>query len=839
MMRNRAWSGRWALGLLALVLLTHCGVSEQEPEAPSGTPLRTEPQSEVSASWDTDPSPPDCLPRRETFEFNSEPMADAYVSRDAPDQSFGGEPVLRVDSSPLLQSYLQFSVRTDGMTVREATLELTAIDSTSSGPRVYRTTDDWGEDVTWNTRPSLLGHPLDDVGRIRAGERVLFDVTKAVTGEGAYSFGLVPESKDGVDFHSREASTPALRPNLRVTVETPLFCSYRGSGGGRTKWVRQAGGPGTDRIAALATLPQGDFVTVGIFGDAVFPVENEGLALARYTGKARPVWTRVVATEDVFATALALTPGGDIFVVGLYEGSPDLGAGSLPPVPAEARGIFLARFSPTGATVWSRGFVATDASGAPQPVSPSAVAVDAAGHAVITGDFQGSLDLGGGALSSGPVPDPSQPPPMGGFLAMFYPGGQHRWSRAFAGNGSFPTAGGGTVAVDEGNNILVGGRASPLTDLGDGPVGESAPFLAKYTPGDTPPGGTLLWKRVLSGALGSFVAVRAQGPDRVAFAASLAGTFTFAGQTFSGLPFQPEAFIGALTRTGSDVWIRELGANVRLADLAVGPDGALTVSGRGFGEFDLGGGPIGVDERILAMPFVARYSPDGAHRWSRAFAAGLGLHLGLRPAGVLLGGDFGPRPIEVDGHVFTPRGPRDLLFLELTSTPEDGTVCPARSALELTALPSELQCFPYQATPEVSRPFRYELRNTGSAPLYGAEISSPRFGQACLYADGRLRFTQDPLYGEPPPPIVTCQFNLGPGESLSVGATELSAPASGENILCNTANATATDACGKVRSDSATGLSQIYGWADSPEECAAASPHPVCPSPGGMMPGAP
>ncbi|GMT98522.1 hypothetical protein KH5H1_26410 [Corallococcus caeni] len=831
---KRAWSGRWAVGLLALVLLTHCGgdVAQERVEAPPmesrDTALRPAVTGELDAAL-----PPECLPRLETFEFNGEPEADAYVSRDAPDQGFGGEPVLRVDGSPRLESYLRFGVRTDGMRVRNATLELTALDSTSSGPRVYRTSDDWSEDVTWNTRPSLMGRPLDDVGRIRAGARVPFDVTKAVTSEGTHSFGLIPQSSHGVDFSSREVSTPELRPNLRVTVETSLFCSYRGSGGGQTKWKRQYGGPDTDRLVALATLPEGGFITVGRFGDAVFPEAEEGLAFARYTGKGRLLWTRVVATEDVRATAMALTPSGDIFVVGLYEGSPDLGAGSLPPVPEETgrQGLFLARFSPTGVAVWSRGFIATDDSGAPQPVSASAVAVDADGNAVITGDFQGRMDLGGGALSSGPVTDPSQPPPRGGFLARYFPGGQNRWSRAFEGDGSAPTAGGSAVALDEGDNLLVGGRTSPLTDLGNGPVGEFAPFIAKYTPE-----GQLLWTRLLSGALGSITSVSAQGPDRVVFAAGLAGTFTFAGQTFSGLPFLVEGFFGALTRTGADVWIRDLGASARPQELAVSPDGALTLLGRGFGEFDVGGGPLGVDERILVMPFVARYSPEGEHRWSRAFAAGFAPHLGLPPGGVLLGGDFGPRPIEVDGRVFTSRGPRDLLFLELTSSPEDGTVCPARSSLELRALPSELICYPYQSSPEESRPFRYELRNTGAVTLYGAQLSSPRFGRACLYEDGRLRFTDDPLNGLPLPPVVTCQFNLGPGERLTVGATELSAPRPGEDVLCNTVTATASDACGKVRTDSTTALSQMYGWADSPGECAAASPHPRCPCSDGMTP---
>ena len=110
------------------------------------------------------------------------------------------------------------------------------------------------------------------------------------------------------------------------------------------------------------------------------------------------------------------------------------------------------------------------------------------------------------------------------------------------------------MAVDAGDNVLVSGRANPRTDLGDGPLGESAPFIAKYDPS-----GRLLWKRVLSGAEGPITALRPQGADRLVFTRNLAGTFTFAGETFSSPPFLLSGFFGALTpargRTcGSAIW---------------------------------------------------------------------------------------------------------------------------------------------------------------------------------------------------------------------------------------------------------------------------------------------
>ena len=94
---------------------------------------------------------------------------------------------------------------------------------------------------------------------------------------------------------------------------------------------------------------------------------------------------------------------------------------------------------------------------------------------------------------------------------------------------------------------------------------------------------------------------------------------------------------------------------------------------------------------------------------------------------------------------------------------------------------------------------------------------------------GDCASSNDPLFGEEPPPIITCQFDLGPGEVLAVDGHVLSALGSGEDVLCMTATATASDACGKRLSRSATAVSHLYGWFNDPAECAAASPSPVCP----------
>lgn len=641
---------------------------------------RTELRPQLVVTVDAAPPvTPECMPISDSYVRTAIPYGNGYVSQSEPARSFNSATVLKVDGSPRLESYLQFHVDTEGLNVRLARLWLHATDPSPDGPLLYRTRDDWSEDsLTWNTRPGLLGSPMGDLGAVDDDTWVSYDVTAVVRQAGFYSFGLIPQSGNGVDFSS---SYTAQRPEVVVDLETPPFCSYRGTGGGHTSWGRQYGGRGREELHVLAPHPEGGFVAVGRFGEVVFPKPWEGMALARYAADGGFLWTRVVLSHGVRATHLTLTPLGNILVVGRYRGSPDFGTGPLPFAPTDAwgvmPGVFIAKFSPTGSSVWARGFMAHDDQGQPGELYPMALATDANGSLVVTGGFLGSVDLGGGVLTSSRSHTGSWWY-GGGFVAKFSWEGQHLWSRAFhSAEGEWdptvPSNRGSAVSTDAAGNVLVGGSASAWTDLGDGPLGEPGPFIAKYSPT-----GQLLWKRLFRGAYGEVMGVKPQGADRLAFSGNFGGFFTFAGRWYVGgnpayVQETPNTngFLGALTGSGADVWLRSVGTGYTLwfDKLAVGGDGSFTLSGEGEGVFDPGGGPMGFAdvEYPPKRSFVARYAADGRHLWSRSFTLGMGpgLAMALQPdAAVVLGVTlFGD--LALDGHTFTSRGDGDLLYLRL------------------------------------------------------------------------------------------------------------------------------------------------------------------------------
>ena len=147
------------------------------------------------------------------------PIDDARVAQGSPNTNYGNDALLLVDGSPVLHSYLRFDVTTD-LPVTRARLRLYATDKSSNGPEVYASDPDWNEaTLTWNNRPTRTPGLVADLGSISSGRYIEWDVSSVVTGPGIHSFELAPDSSDGSDFRSSEASSD--RPQLVLDLGAP------------------------------------------------------------------------------------------------------------------------------------------------------------------------------------------------------------------------------------------------------------------------------------------------------------------------------------------------------------------------------------------------------------------------------------------------------------------------------------------------------------------------------------------------------------------------------------------------------------------------------------------
>jgi glucose/arabinose dehydrogenase/PKD repeat protein len=172
-----------------------------------------------------------------TSTFTLAPSADARVEQANATTNFGTSATLRTDAGadPDAETYLRFIV--DGLTgkVQSAKLRLASASpggDTADGPAVYPTSSGWAETaINWNNKPAPTGAALADVGAIPVDAVTEWDVTPAITAEGAVSFRLAQTGNDGVNFHSREAATATLRPQLVLTVVNDSYVRPKGASG--------------------------------------------------------------------------------------------------------------------------------------------------------------------------------------------------------------------------------------------------------------------------------------------------------------------------------------------------------------------------------------------------------------------------------------------------------------------------------------------------------------------------------------------------------------------------------------------------------------------------------
>jgi hypothetical protein len=210
--------------------------------------------------------------------------------------------------------------------------------------------------------------------------------------------------------------------------------------------------------------------------------------------------------------SLAVDGMGSVVLTGDMAGKTDFGAGNL--TSAGATDVFLASFDGAGNNAWAKRFGDAGAQTA------GAVAADAGGAIVVTGNVAGKIDFGGGNLTSAGMTDV--------YVAKFTAAGMHLWSKRYGAAGA---ENGRDVAIDPFGGIALTGDFPGSVDFGGGALasaGASDVFALKL---DTV--GGHVWSRRygdVAAQLGLGVAADATG---VALTGSLVGSMDFGGGALS------------------------------------------------------------------------------------------------------------------------------------------------------------------------------------------------------------------------------------------------------------------------------------------------------------------
>jgi hypothetical protein len=341
---------------------------------------------------------------------------------------------------------------------------------------------------------------------------------------------------------------------------------------------------------------------------------------------------------------------GNTIVTGNFWGTVDFGGGDL--TSAGATDIFVAKFGPDGTHIWSEGF------GNSTEQEVASVTVDASGNVIITGNFYGAVDFGGGTLTSAGSNDI--------FVAKFAPDGAHLWSKGFGSTG--PQSGRG-VSTDASGNVIVAGRFAGTLDFGGGTLtsgGSDDVFVAKFTPD-----GTHLWSKRFGDASAQYATdVTVDGSGNVTITGYLDGSIDFGGGTLTGAG-SIDIFVAKFDPTGAHLWSKRFGDSDEQNALSIAHDasGNLIIAGYFDGSVDFGGGALTSAGNYDI--YVAKFDPAGTHVWSKRFGDASYQETFCVAADasgkVILAGNF-DGTVECGGDALTSAGSYDVFIAKFSAT---------------------------------------------------------------------------------------------------------------------------------------------------------------------------
>jgi hypothetical protein len=383
------------------------------------------------------------------------------------------------------------------------------------------------------------------------------------------------------------------------------------SSSGQYLWSRDFGGSTTSDSAwanGVATDTSGNAVTVGQFlgtvnfgGGNVTTGGSYDIFAVKYSSSGGHTWSkRLGGSGSDNAYGVAVDRNGSVLVAGsFYSPSVDFGGGAL--TNAGYQDAFVAKYASDGSYLWAKrlGGANTDIA--------TAVAVDTNGNVVVAGYFQGTVDFGGGGLTSGGGSDI--------FVAKYASDGSYLWAKRFGGTSSdIPKA----VAVDGSGNVAVAGYFQGTVNFGGGTLtsaGSSDIFVAKYSST-----GSHLWSKSFGSTSSDYgYAVAIDGSGNVVVAGDFVGTVDFGGGalTASG---GGNIFLAKYSATGGYLWVKNFGTSSSLAPhasgVAVDGNGNIALTGAITDYVDFGGGQL-MASQITGDIFVAKFSAGGTHVWSK------------------------------------------------------------------------------------------------------------------------------------------------------------------------------------------------------------------------------
>jgi hypothetical protein len=374
-------------------------------------------------------------------------------------------------------------------------------------------------------------------------------------------------------------------------------------------WSQGFTGASAQNIESVATDASGNIYAAGYFygtinfgGGLRTSAGGSDIFLVKFDPAGAWQWDREFgdASDSQFATGVAIDGGGNIYISGAFTGSANFGGGVR--TSAGDRDLFLAKFNAAGVHQWSKRF------GDAAEQENSQLAIDLFGDIYMTGYFFGTLDFGGGPLTSQGSYD--------AFIVQFDAAGAHLWSKRF---GDDADQRGIALTTNHWGNVSLGIDFNGTMDLGAGNVTSNGNFdvaVVQYSSL-----GFYQFEHEYGDAAGSQeVTSLATDPSEgyLYVAGTNTGTVDFGGGPITSAGTS-DIFLAKLDCIGNHIWSHGWGdaAYQGVSSVVTDPFGDVFLAGGFDGTMNLGGGPLisaGLDD-----VFLAELDEDGTHMWSRRF----------------------------------------------------------------------------------------------------------------------------------------------------------------------------------------------------------------------------
>lgn len=444
-------------------------------------------------------------------------------------------------------------------------------------------------------------------------------------------------------------------------------------------WALRFGGTGADQGTGVALDGDGNIVIVGVFEGTIDmgggPLVSAGLTdmvIAKFTPGGVHLWSvSFGGSGHEVATCVALDANDNIFVGGYVIGTADLGGGPL--LSAGANDMFVAKYTSTGTYQWAKRF---GGSSVTANDAVNSLAVDASGNVIFTGVFMGNrINFGGiDQINSGSG--------QNAFLVKLAAAdGSQIWSKDFASGASQGTK----VAIHPGGDIFLLGWFANYIDCTKVAVSDPYPPTTLVTAGVRDlyiarfqPDGTHLWSQRYGGA-------SEDSATELAFDSVgnfyVLGSFTLTMDLGTGPMTAPyengsDLFLAKFDSDGTALWSKHFpgfGGSESGTGLAVDSDGNVSISGNFAGNINIDGQPLTSSSTDV---FVAKFSPAGDCLWAGRFG-GAGFDssadLAVDSTGHAIITGFFQETTDFGGQTLTSAGSLDIFLCRVSAIPPPPT----------------------------------------------------------------------------------------------------------------------------------------------------------------------